>query len=308
MGWRIMGRIFDPREHRDWAGTHAQVPTVLVKERVLRIYYADRDRDGRSYTTYLDVDRGDLGRVIYHHRQPLLPLGRRGTFDDDGMMPSLGDRAPRARPALLQRLEPRRDRALPQLGRHRGQRRRRRHLRALYEGPVLDRTPLEPYIAVTPTMLKDGDRWRMWYVSGTDWSRGRAASYEPVYVIKYAQSRDGIRWDRPNHLCVAPRHDGEAFSHPTVDQGRRPLSHVVLLPRFSGTIATGAAATASVTRSRTTAAGWSGWTTPGRHHRLGQRLGLDDDLLPVRRARRWTNVDVLQRQQLRPDRLRLGRT
>ena len=74
MRWHKKGNIFDPREHRDWAGTHAQVPTVLVKERVLRIYYADRDRDGRSFTTYLDVDRGDPGRVVYHHRQPIMAL------------------------------------------------------------------------------------------------------------------------------------------------------------------------------------------------------------------------------------------
>ena len=112
-----------------WAGSHAQVPTVLVKERVLRIYYADRDGDGRSFTTYLDVDRRDPGRVVYHHRQPLLPLGRRGTFDDDGMMPAWALEHAHD-PALLQRLEPPRHRALSQRDRRRGQRGRRRHLRA----------------------------------------------------------------------------------------------------------------------------------------------------------------------------------
>jgi hypothetical protein len=50
MGWRIMGRIFDPAEH-DWAGTHAQVPTALVYDDKVRVFYADRFADGRSYTT-----------------------------------------------------------------------------------------------------------------------------------------------------------------------------------------------------------------------------------------------------------------
>jgi hypothetical protein len=59
MRWHKQGNIFNPQDHRDWAGTHAQVPTVLVKDRVLRIYYADRDRAGRSFPTYLDVDRAD---------------------------------------------------------------------------------------------------------------------------------------------------------------------------------------------------------------------------------------------------------
>jgi len=215
MRWHKRGNIFDPREHRDWAGTHAQVPTVLVKERVLRIYYADRDGDGRSFTTYLDVDRGDPGRVVYHHRRPVLALGRRGTFDDDGMMPAWAIEH-RGRILLYYSGWNRRVTvpyhnatgiAVSEDGGDTFAR--------MFEGPVLDRVPLEPYLAVTPSVLKDGDRWLMWYVSGTDW-KPVGEKLEPVYVIKYAESRDGLRWDRPNILSVAPCDDGEAFSHPCV--------------------------------------------------------------------------------------------
>jgi hypothetical protein len=87
--------------------------------------------------------------------------------------------------------------------------------RRLFEGPVLERNPLEPYIAVTPTLLKEGDLLRMWYISGVRWVEVEG-KFEPVYVIKYASSRDGVAWDRPNHLCIPPAHDQEAFSHPTV--------------------------------------------------------------------------------------------
>jgi hypothetical protein len=55
----------------------------------------------------------------------------------------------------------------------------------------------------------------MWYISGVRWVEVEG-KYEPVYVIKYASSRDGVSWDRPNHLCIPPTHDREAFSHPTV--------------------------------------------------------------------------------------------
>jgi hypothetical protein len=214
MAWRTMGRIFDPAEH-DWAGTHAQVPTALLYDDKVRIFYADRYADGRSYTTYLDLDRADLGRVIYAHKDPILPFGAPGTFDDDGVMPSF---AVRENGRVL----------LYYSGWNRGVTVPYRNsvgiavseddgntFRRLYEGPVLERCPLEPYIAVTPSILREGDLWRMWYISGVRWTEVEG-KFEPVYVIKYASSRDGVAWDRPNHLCIPPAHDEEAFSHPTV--------------------------------------------------------------------------------------------
>jgi hypothetical protein len=84
-----------------------------------------------------------------------------------------------------------------------------------FEGPVMDRTPEEPYLAVTPSVLCENGKWQIWYISGLRWEK-IADKYEPVYVIKYAESNDGIHWQRPNILCIAQNHPLEAFSHPTV--------------------------------------------------------------------------------------------
>ncbi len=220
MPWTGMEWVFDPSQH-DWAGSHAQVPTPLLYDDKVRVFYADRFADGRSYTTYLDLDRRDLGRVIYVHKQPILPFGAPGTFDDDGVMPSF---ALREGGRVL----------LYYSGWNRGVTVPYRNsvgiavsdddgdtFRRLYEGPVLERCPQEPYIAVTPSILKEGDLWRMWYISGVRWTEVEG-KFEPVYVIKYASSLDGVTWNRPNHLCIPQRHENEAFSHPTVirDGGR----------------------------------------------------------------------------------------
>jgi hypothetical protein len=88
-----------------------------------------------------------------------------------------------------------------------------------YEGPVLDRTPEEPHLAVTPWILRDetpsGAQWQAWYISGLRWARVND-KFEPVYVIKHARSADGVHWQRANVQCVAQAHPLEAFSHPTV--------------------------------------------------------------------------------------------
>lgn len=215
MTWVRKGRIFAPADHPAWARTHAQVPTAFVLPDRVRIYYADRNESGKSYTTYLDTDRRNLDSVLYYHKKPILPFGAPGTFDDDGVMPSY----------VL------RHRELVYLyysGWNRGMTVPYRNsvgvavsdddgatFRRLYEGPILERTAREPYIAVTPTILKEGSLWRMWYISGTRWVDVEG-HYEPVYVIKYAHSDDGIDWVRPNHQCIPQLHDEEAFSHPTV--------------------------------------------------------------------------------------------
>ncbi len=215
MPWRRRGRIFDPAEHRDWAGTHAQVPTVMVRPDRLRIFYADRDANGKSFTTYLDVDRQDPAKVLYFHRKPIMKLGAAGTFDDDGMMPSyvLGND---------ERIY------LYYSGWNRGVTVPYRNsiglavsddagetFTRMFEGPVMDRNALEPHIAVTPCILRENGLWRMWYISGLRWVEV-AGRFEPVYVIKYAHSQDGIAWTRPNHQCIPQRHELEAYSHPSV--------------------------------------------------------------------------------------------
>jgi hypothetical protein len=209
-----MGRIFDPAAHA-WARSHAQVPTPLLYDDKVRVFYADRYEDGRSYTTFVDLDRRDLSRVIYAHKEAILPFGEPGAFDDDGIMP--GHALHRDGQVWLYYngwnrgvTVPYRNSVGVAVSDDGGT-----TFRKLYEGPVLDRAPREPHMAVTPTILREGDLWRMWYVSGLRWALVEG-NYEPVYVIKYAQSTDGVAWERPNLQCISQSHSDEAFAHPTV--------------------------------------------------------------------------------------------
>jgi hypothetical protein len=221
MRWIRKGQIYDPRWHKDWAGSHAQVPTILLYPNRIRVFYADRTPDNKSFISYLDIDRCNFGDVLYYHKVPILPFGGRGAFDDDGMMPGV---AVRHEQYLY----------LYYTGWNRGVTVPYRNsiglavseddgasFRRLYEGPIVDRTALEPHMAVTPHVLREGDLWRMWYVSGLGWD-DIDERLEPVYVIKDATSRDGIVWDRHNRQCVAQAHELEAFAHPSViKQGDR---------------------------------------------------------------------------------------
>lgn len=73
--------------------------------------------------------------------------------------------------------------------------------RRVSRAPILPRTDEEHLSIGSVAVLCEADRWRMWYTCFRRWGR---ATGEPkhVYVIKYAESADGIHWDRPNRVCI----------------------------------------------------------------------------------------------------------
>jgi len=64
-------------------------------------------------------------------------------------------------------------------------------------------------------VLHEKDKWSMWYTSGIEW-RLIDGKPEIQYQIKYAESLDGIDWDRKNISCILPRDDYEATARPSV--------------------------------------------------------------------------------------------
>ncbi|MEO8382305.1 MAG: hypothetical protein ABI779_21775 [Acidobacteriota bacterium] len=82
--------------------------------------------------------------------------------------------------------------------------------------PILDRNEVDPILTASPSVLVVDGLWRMWYVSAVRWEGGRDGSRHH-YLIKYAQSRDGIRWDRDGRLAIPFRTPDEyAMGRPHV--------------------------------------------------------------------------------------------
>ena len=215
MPWIKHGLVFDPKVHAPWVHSHAQVPTAFEMQDWIRVFYAGRNQAGRSFITYVDLDKETPSKIIYVHDRPISELGRIGTFDDEGMMPSdvvtLNGVSYLYYSGWNRRLTCPYHNATGILksvdGGH--------EFRRPFEGPVLDRIPTEPYLAVTPTVIIDDGIWKMWYVSGLSWQEVNG-KFEPVYVIKYAYSDDGINWRRPSEVCIPSKHPLEAFSRPSV--------------------------------------------------------------------------------------------
>jgi len=213
--WRKRGVIFQPSGQTPWMQTHATIPFPLSTDGgVLRILCSGRDATNRSHTGIVEVDLENPG----HERvstTPLLSPGEPGSFDEDGAM---GCWLVRHKGKLF----------LYYAGWNRGASVPFRNSLGLaistneghsfekLPGPVLDRSIHDPCFIGASCVLVDGGVWRMWYLSGIGWEPGDDG-LQPRYHIKYAESSDGIEWQRDGTVCVdfAGPHES-AISRPCV--------------------------------------------------------------------------------------------
>lgn len=215
MKWMKKDRIFEANGEFGWMNSHAQIPTVLVKKNVLRIFFATRPEPNISLTTFIDVDINNPSDILYLHSKPILELGKPGTFDEHGIMPtyvcehdgqvwlyyggwSRRTSIPYSNWTGL---------AISDDG--------GRTFHRAFAGPVLDRTPTEVYSATGCFILRDNKKWNMWYASGEDWIQ-IDHKYEEYYVIKYAYSYDGINWRRNNQKLLPSKTQYEPTHRPVV--------------------------------------------------------------------------------------------
>jgi hypothetical protein len=175
--------------------------------------FSARDEQGRAHIgrAALEVD-GDTLRAGAVAPEPLLGPGELGAFDDSGVTGaclverggglylyysgwSLGRSVPFYFYAGLAFSE---DRGCS--------------FQRVSQAPVLERSATDPFLTASPWVIVEDGRWRMWYVSATGWEGGRHR-----YNLRYAESGDGIAWERPGLVSVDFAGPGEyAIARPCV--------------------------------------------------------------------------------------------
>lgn len=220
MSWSESIFIFKTTGEHAWSRTHTQVPSALVLPDRIRVYYATRDDKNRSLTSFIDVARNDPARILYVHDRPVMGMGKPGAFDEDGVM--VNSLIMAGNEIRLYYSGWSRTVTVP----YRVSIGVARSLdggvtfERVFEGPIVDRTTNEPYNANSPFVINDNGCWRMWYGSGTGWveQNGRM---EPLYIIKYAESKDGLIWQQDNITCIHPLHPLEANTRASVIKSKR---------------------------------------------------------------------------------------
>jgi hypothetical protein len=214
--WRKRGLIYAPAGDMWWAREYAHLPTVdVLDDSTLRVYFAGLDAERRGRIGYVDVDARDPNRVLHVSPEPILDIGEAGTFDDSGVNPACVLTAGRSK--LLYYIGWQRCERVPyMLFAGRATAEDGECFRDRTRAPVLDRTDEEPFLRSAMSIILEPSVWRAWYVSGLRWITVGGRQY-PQYVIRYAESPDGLAWVSRPGICIGPTDDTEfGFGRPWV--------------------------------------------------------------------------------------------
>jgi hypothetical protein len=216
--WIKKGVLFEVKNYiNNDIKSHAAIPFALhLDGDFFRIYFSSRNNAGKSLPYYIDctVDNGKIeltGDVV----GPIMQLGKLGTFDDCGIMPSSLIRIENEiymyyigwnpQVSVSYRLS-----IGLAVSIDNGE-----TFSRYSEGPICDRNIIEPYFNTAPYVIKENDMWKMWYISCTGWEI--IDNYpEPSYHIKYAESTDGILWERLGQVCLDYDDIAKALGRPCV--------------------------------------------------------------------------------------------
>ena len=200
MQWIKQGVIFEP-PHLDWMVTHAMLPFVEELADHYRVYFSGRDEEGRARIGFFEIDMDQPQTILRVCDKPIVGLGALGTFDDHGVTVawvvshrnrkylyysgwSLGVTVPFYFYVGL---------AVSEDG--------GASFHRISSAPILERNEIDPYLTAAPCILIENNVWRMWYVSCSRWELENDQP-KHYYHIRYAESSDGIRWDRRGIVCI----------------------------------------------------------------------------------------------------------
>jgi hypothetical protein len=217
VSWRRLGVLALDTAGAAWAATHAALPVLEQRDADhWHVYLSLRDEQGRARIGRTRLSFSPTPTLAVLEPAPVLDLGVLGAFDDSGVVTSClvndGNRR------LLYYTGWARGVTVPfYLTAGLAVSERDGPFRRWSNGPLLDRNAVDPFLTASPFVIRDGGKWRMWYVSGSHWAATDAGPRH-YYNIRYAESADGLQWQRRGTVCVdyLPGTDEYAFGRPCV--------------------------------------------------------------------------------------------
>ncbi|MGD9638325.1 MAG: hypothetical protein AB7U85_04635 [Alphaproteobacteria bacterium] len=215
MRWIKKGLIFKANGEYGWIKSHAQIPTVLVLEDRLRVYFATRPEIGLTYSAMMDLDIKNPQNILKIYDKPVLTPGEEGHFDEHGAMPNFVYRkddgeiyfyyAGWSRRTTIpysnwEGLAVSNDNGLT--------------FEKMFIGPVMDRTRDEIYSALAVNFEKYDGEYYGNYVTGTKWIEANG-KLESMYEIVFTKSKDLINWERNTTPLLPTKLKNEANTRPS---------------------------------------------------------------------------------------------
>ncbi len=215
MKWKKLGLVFAPDGNYDWMMTHAANPIAMpLSNGLIRTYFSCRDCTNRSSVGFVDINLEKPSEVLAVSGKPVLSPGERGFFDDSGVTSACLISANEQIFLYyvgwnLCKMVPWRNSIGLALYDKNTARFEKNSL-----APVMDRCAIDPLSLSYPYVIFESGIFRMWYGSNLSWG---VEEQDMEHVVKYAQSEDGIHWQREGVVCIDFKSPDEyAIARPSV--------------------------------------------------------------------------------------------
>jgi hypothetical protein len=197
MQFNKKGILFRPDNKLYWQNSHAALPTVLkLDDEWYRIYFTSRDKDNKTYVGYFEWTPRSPMEVKNVSQDPVLTPGDLGMFDSFGVQATsivkqnqdiymyylgwvIGQPAPLFYTAIGLAISTDGGRSFTKYS----------------KAPIMERSEFDPWMVSGGTVLKNGNDWKMYYISGISFKITDNVA-ESVYDVKLAESGDGVNWNR----------------------------------------------------------------------------------------------------------------
>lgn len=208
MNFEKIGCIFTPKEVNSWWHSHAMAPApIQINNQEIRIYMGCWSIDGISRIGYIDVDAKDPTKVINIAVQPVLSIGEKGCFDENGVFPGhvtkikdqillyytgfqLGQKIPHYNFGGL---------AISQNG---------KDFSKVSKAPVLDRADEGLCVRAGQSILQHHDIYHTCYSAGSGWVEVGGKN-RPTYDVFYQTSSKLNEFNKSGNIIVHCNHKEE---------------------------------------------------------------------------------------------------
>ena len=215
MKWIKKGNIFITNKQFEWMHSHAQCPTGIVLNDKIRIFFSARLENQQSLPTFIDVDINNIAKILYINPLPVLERGRKGTFDENGIIPSYfikkddsllfyyagWSQCKNVPYKNFTGLAISKDDGLT--------------FSKFSEAPVFSLDKFNPLSATGPCVIYKENNFHAIYSTGIDWIE-IDGKLEHTYLLSYATSKDAINWEYSGKIIIDPEHEFMAHCKPTI--------------------------------------------------------------------------------------------
>ena len=213
--WEKLGRIIAPDAKVYWMSGYVGSAYAMQVDQspLFDIYVTGRDSSNRSLIGRIRINIENL-EISEISPDPVLQLGQLGAFDENGVSYPYLVRHDNTiylyytgwMPTKLTPFQNHVGLSVLENG----------SFKRVSRAPILERNN-DDYLSIGSTcVVVEDELWRMWYTSFTSWGES-ADEHKHHYIIKYAESNDGLHWIRENKICINIQNDDEhSICRPTV--------------------------------------------------------------------------------------------